>query len=123
MELHDGGVSTTTEVWDMLSASFTGDLNRVKALLDRSPGLLTCMYDYTSPLHLAVREGHVDLVASLVERGALAILIIGRESETEDLRKRDLKAAFNTINSRLRIRSYDALLRTCERIIWSYHIQ
>ena len=68
--LHDGGVSTTTEVWDMLSASFAGDLNRVKALLDRTPGLLSCMYDYTSPLHLAVREGRVDLVAFLVQRGA-----------------------------------------------------
>ena len=71
MALHDGGVSTTTEVWDMLSASFAGDLSRVKTLLDRSPGLLTCMYDYTSPLHLAVREGHVDLVGFLVELGAL----------------------------------------------------
>lgn len=69
--LHDGGVSTTTEVWDMLTASFDGDLGRVKTLVDRSPGLLTCQYDYTSPLHLAVREGHVDLVALLVERGAL----------------------------------------------------
>ena len=55
----------------MLSASFDGDLSRVKELLDRSPGLLTCQYDYTSPLHLAVREGHVELVAFLVERGAL----------------------------------------------------
>ena len=69
--LHDGGVSTTTEVWDMLTASFDGDLGRVKTLVDRSPGLLTCQYDYTSPLHLAVREGHVDLVGFLVERGAL----------------------------------------------------
>ena len=71
IRLHDGGVSTTTEVWDMLSASFDGDLSRVKVLLDRSPGLLTCQYDYTSPLHLAVREGYLDLVAFLVERGAL----------------------------------------------------
>ena len=71
ISLHDGGVSTTTEVWDILRASFDGDLGRVKTLLDRSPGLLTCQYDYTSPLHLAVREGHVDLVAFLIERGAL----------------------------------------------------
>ena len=55
----------------MLSASFAGILSHVKALLDRSPGLLTCQYDYTSALHLAVREGHVDLVVFLVERGAL----------------------------------------------------
>lgn len=70
IKVHDGGVSTTTEVWDMLRASFDGDLGRVTALVDRSPGLLTCQYDYTSPLHLAVREGHVDLVAFLVECGA-----------------------------------------------------
>ena len=71
IRLHDGGVSTTTEVWNMLSASFEGDLSRVAALVDRSRGLLTCQYDYTSPLHLAVREGHVELVAFFVERGAV----------------------------------------------------
>jgi len=71
IRLHDVGDSTTTEVWEMLSASFDGDLSRVKAALDRSPGLLTCQYDYTSPLHLAVREGHVEVVTFLVERGAL----------------------------------------------------
>jgi uncharacterized protein len=70
IKLHDGGVSTTTEVWNMLSASFDGDLSRVRALADRSPGLLTCQYDYTCPLHLAVREGHVELVSFLINRGA-----------------------------------------------------
>lgn len=71
IKLHDGGVSTTTEVWNMLSASFDGDLSRVRVLADRSPGLLTCQYDYTSPLHLAVREGQVELVAFLIDRGAV----------------------------------------------------
>jgi uncharacterized protein len=71
IKLHDGGVSTTTDVWNMLSASFDGDLSRVKTLVDHTPRLLTCQYDYTAPLHLAVREGHVDLVAFLIERGAL----------------------------------------------------
>ena len=70
IKLHDGGVSTTTEVWNMLSASFDADLSRVQALLDRSPRLLTCQYDYTSPLHLAVREGHVELVEFLANQGA-----------------------------------------------------
>lgn len=71
IKLHDGGVSTTTEVWKMLSASFDGDVDRVGALADSNPRLLTCQYDYTSPLHLAVREGHVELVRFLIERGAL----------------------------------------------------
>jgi uncharacterized protein len=71
IKLHSGGVSTTTEVWDMLSASFEGDLDRVAALVDSNPLLLTCEYDYTSPLHLAVRERHVEMVRFLCKRGAL----------------------------------------------------
>lgn len=71
MKLHDGRVSTTTEVWNMLSASCAGELARVVELVEANAGLLTCQYDYTSPLHLAVREGHTEVVKFLVERGAL----------------------------------------------------
>jgi|GEM_PF-342984 len=71
MALHDGVVSTTTDVWDMLVASRDGDLGRVEALAQRCPALLTCQYDYTTSLHLAVREGHLELVRFLVERRAL----------------------------------------------------
>ena len=71
MELHDGAVSTTTDVWNILTSSRDGDLDRVKKLAQRCPALITCQYDYTSPLHLAVREGHLDLVHYLVEQGAL----------------------------------------------------
>lgn len=71
IKLHAGGVSTTTEVWSVLNASFDGDVDRVAALVNSNQQLLTCQYDYTSPLHLAIREGHVDLVRFLIERGAL----------------------------------------------------
>ncbi|MCA1575901.1 MAG: ankyrin repeat domain-containing protein [Acidobacteria bacterium] len=71
IKLHDGGVGTTTEVLEMLSASYAGELDRVVELADHNPRLLTCQYDYTSPLHLAVREGHIELVRFFIERGAL----------------------------------------------------
>lgn len=45
-------------------------ISRVKAAVDLSPRLLTCQYDYTSPLHFAVREGHVEMVKLLLESGA-----------------------------------------------------
>ncbi len=71
IKIHDGGISTTTDVWNMLSASQHGDLARVTELVQRCPGLMTCEYDYTAPLHLAVREGHLDIVRYLVGLGAL----------------------------------------------------
>lgn len=71
MLLHGGVVSTTSDVWNILEASRHGDLDRVRALVERCTALLTCQYDYTAPLHLAVREGHLELVRVLVQQGAL----------------------------------------------------
>ncbi len=71
IELHDGAVATTTDVWKMFSACVTGDLTMVKELSEPNSGLLTCQFDYTSPLHFAVREGHYELVRYFVENGAL----------------------------------------------------
>ncbi|HEV8590756.1 MAG TPA: ankyrin repeat domain-containing protein [Pyrinomonadaceae bacterium] len=71
IELHDGVVATTIDVWEMLNASLSGDLRRVSELVEQIPGLLTCQFDYTSPIHFAVREGHYELVRYFVEAGAL----------------------------------------------------
>ena len=70
MKLHGGAASTTTEVWAMLSACRGGDLARAQELMAERPELATCQYNYTPPLHLAVREGHLELVRELVDRRA-----------------------------------------------------
>ena len=70
MTLHGSGVTMTTEVWSMLVASEAGDLELVARLVAHRPELRTCQFHYTSPLHLAVREGHVALVKELVAAGA-----------------------------------------------------
>ena len=69
IELHDGVKSTTTLVWNMLVASHAGDLAAVQALAAQEPALVTCQFNYTPPLHFAVREGHEPLVRYLVDRG------------------------------------------------------
>ena len=71
MKLHGDVISTTTDVWSMLAASKEGTLERVKDLAKHCPALLTCQYDYTAPLHLAIREGHLDLVRFFVDHRAL----------------------------------------------------
>ena len=57
-------------VWSMFIAAHAGDLDRVKALVARHPGLARHEYNYTPPIHFAVREGHAALVRFLLDRGA-----------------------------------------------------
>jgi uncharacterized protein len=71
MKLHGGVISSTTDVWNMLTAAQNGDLAGAKAMVERCPALVGGKYDYTSPLHLAVREGHLELVHYLVKHGGL----------------------------------------------------
>ncbi len=70
MELSRGCMSTTTKVWNVLAASKNGDLDAVKAMVDEHPELAYAQYNYTPPIHFAVREGHIDLVKFLLANGA-----------------------------------------------------
>jgi hypothetical protein len=70
MEVGNGVISTTSKVWEMLSAAHTGDLNKVKSLAADCPELLYAQYNYAPPIHFAVREGHAELVTFLLAQGA-----------------------------------------------------
>jgi len=71
MDVPNGIVSTTTKVWDILVASNNGDLETVKKMVEECPELIYAQYNYTPPIHFAVREGHVHLVKYLLDLGAL----------------------------------------------------
>jgi len=71
MRLRDNVGVPTEDVWSLLMACRDGALARVEALLAACPSLLRCDYNYMSPLHLAVREGHVEIVRFLAGLGAV----------------------------------------------------
>lgn len=58
------------DAWDLFSACAAGDLSRVRALLERDENLVNAQYWYQFPIHMAVREGHADVVQVLLEAGA-----------------------------------------------------
>jgi len=72
MEVHGGVTSTTVHVWNILSASRDGNLEKVKELVSGTPELIYAQYTYDPPIHFAVREGHVSLTNYLLRHGALA---------------------------------------------------
>lgn len=59
-----------SDVWTTLNAARDGDVKKLTSLLDDQPALANCQYWYVSPLHFAVREGHMDATRLLVERNA-----------------------------------------------------
>ncbi|QKJ30822.1 ankyrin repeat domain-containing protein [Mucilaginibacter mali] len=69
-EVGNGEISTTTKVWEILSASYEGNLSRVKELVNKCPGLIYAQYNYAPPIHFAVREGHTEMVKYLLDNGA-----------------------------------------------------
>ena len=70
MKLSNNVVSTTTKVWSILAASKRGDLETVRKMGNECHELLYAQYNYTPPIHFAVREGHADLVKFLLDNGA-----------------------------------------------------
>ena len=66
MSVANGVRTTTLKVWGVLKASFDGDTNLVRAFVDECPELAYAQYNYTPPIHFAVREGHDELVQYLL---------------------------------------------------------
>src|SRR5262245_22528892 len=69
-KLADDADVAADDVYDMFVASRDGDVRGVRRLVERVPGLATVEYNYTPPIHFAVREGHRAIVELLLERGA-----------------------------------------------------
>lgn len=63
-------VEMTDDVYAMFVAARSGDLATVRQLVARAPALATVEYNYTPPIHFAVREGHGDIAELLLDRGA-----------------------------------------------------
>ena len=70
MQISNGVISSTGRVWNILSASSKGDLDTVKKMAEESPEILYAQYNYTPPIHFAVREGHLKMTEYLLQQGA-----------------------------------------------------
>jgi ankyrin repeat protein len=68
--MENGTVLSGDEVFQIFVAARAGDLADMKRLIAREPALAVVEYNYTPPIHFAVREGHVAIVELLIERGA-----------------------------------------------------
>ena len=68
--LADGTDTTTDDVFTMFAAARDGEIESVRQLVARVPALATVEYNYTPPIHFAVREGHRHIVELLLDRGA-----------------------------------------------------
>jgi len=76
MKVANDFVSTTTQVWNILKASYDGNLDQVKKMVTDCPELLYAQYNYTPPIHFAVREGHLHLVDYLLQQGADSLMAL-----------------------------------------------
>ena len=58
------------DIWRMLAAARDGEAATLRAALQADATLADAEFWYMTPLHFAVREGHLDAVRVLVEAGA-----------------------------------------------------
>ena len=65
--LSSGQFASTADIWRMFTATKEGDLNTVRQLVLNCSGLATYEYNYTPPIHFAVREGHLNIVEFLLD--------------------------------------------------------
>lgn len=95
-----------TDVWALIQACASGDLEEVRALIARDPSLARSHYAYRKPLYFAVRENHIDVVRFLLDhdRNPLDLWVdddpieIARDrgyTELEQLLAQTLDARFN----------------------------
>ena len=95
-----------TDVWALIQACVSGDLETVRALIAADPSLARSHYDYRKPLYFAVRENRIDVVRFLLEhdRNPLDLWVdddpvqIARDrayAEMEQLLAQTLEATFN----------------------------
>lgn len=68
--LPDGTMASTDDVFAMFVTAREGDLATVRQLVTRAPALAVVEYNYTPPIHFAVREGHRAIAEFLLDRGA-----------------------------------------------------
>jgi len=66
MTIANDVVTTTMTVWRILEASRNGDIGKVRQMVESCPELAYAQYNYTPPIHFAVREGHAELVEYLL---------------------------------------------------------
>jgi ankyrin repeat protein len=95
-----------TDVWALIQACVSGDLETVRTLIAADPSLARSHYDYRKPLYFAVRENRLDVVRFLLEydRNPLDLWVdddpldIARDrgyTEMEQLLAQTLEAKFN----------------------------
>ena len=83
------------DVWAMLVAAMNGDLETIRALEARDPGLLRCELDYLTPLHFAVRENQLAVVKYLLGKGVRPVFSFeGQMAEAARVRGYEELAVF-----------------------------